>query len=134
MRLTQNAQAIELQAKLFRGFSDASRLAILRALLDGPHTVGEIVEMTGLSQPNTSNHLACLRDCGLVTTQQQGRFVRYELSDARTSHLLTLADEILGEVARGVYECVNYSNANRPTPYKMKVARSGQLQSRQVRR
>lgn len=134
MALNEKAQMIELQAKLFRGFSDASRLAILRALLDGPRTVGEIVQVTGLSQPNTSNHLGCLRDCGLVTTEAKGRFVSYTLSDQRTAQLLRLADEILVEVARGVYECVHYAAPQRQTKRKTNVARSGSVPSPRVHR
>lgn len=129
MLLTQNAQAAELQAKLFRGFSDSSRLAILRALLDGPRAVGEITAQTGLSQPNTSNHLACLRDCGLVTTEQAGRFVLYALSDKRIAHLLRLADEILAEVAKGVYECVHYEKSMPRRP-KARTVRSGARKQR----
>ncbi len=124
MLLTPSTQRIELEAKLFRGFSDSSRLAILRALRDGPRTVGEIVERTGLSQPNTSNHLACLRDCGLVTTEQVGRFVSYALSDKRIAHLLRLADEILAEVAKGVYECVHYEKSIPRRP-KARAVKSG---------
>ena len=55
-----------LKAKLFRGFSDVSRLSILEALRDGPLPVGSIVEKTGLSRTNVSNHLRCLADCDLV--------------------------------------------------------------------
>jgi DNA-binding transcriptional ArsR family regulator len=96
---------VALKAKLFRGFADPSRLAILHALRDGPQTVTEIVEASGLSQPNVSNHLACLRDCGLVAAEQKGRFVRYRLSDERVGKLLALADELLADVALGVYQC-----------------------------
>jgi DNA-binding transcriptional ArsR family regulator len=102
------AQALALKAKLFRGFADGSRLAILEALRQGPLTVGEIVEATGLSQPNASNHLACLHDCGLVAREQQGRFVHYRLSDGRVDDLLSRVDELLTDVARGVYDCVRY--------------------------
>lgn len=109
MILVANPKSIEIQAKLFRGFSDASRLSILDALRDGPLTVGEIVATTGLTQSNVSNHLACLRDCGLVTAKQEGRYVRYGLSDERVNQLLTLADELLADVARGVYECTRYN-------------------------
>jgi DNA-binding transcriptional ArsR family regulator len=109
MQIMVNVQSIQLQAKLFRGFSDPSRLSILYALRAGPLSVGEVVERTGLSQPNASNHLSCLRDCDLVVSQQDGRFVRYQLSDPRVEHLLALADELLVDVARGVYECVNYT-------------------------
>lgn len=99
----------DLQAKLFRGFADPSRLTILEALREGERTVGDLVQTTSLSQPNVSNHLGCLRDCGLVTARQQGRNVFYSLSDPRVGQLLLLADELLGEVARGVYECVHYN-------------------------
>jgi ArsR family transcriptional regulator, cadmium/lead-responsive transcriptional repressor len=108
MILTSNTRAVELQAKLFRGFADPSRLSILRAIGDGPVAVSEIVQQTGLSQSNVSNHLACLRDCGLVTAAQQGRYVHYRLSDERVSALLGLAEELLADVARGVYECTRY--------------------------
>jgi ArsR family transcriptional regulator, cadmium/lead-responsive transcriptional repressor len=108
MYLPSNSNSIEIQAKLFRGFSDPSRLSILVALLHGALTVSEIVEATGLTQSNVSNHLACLRDCGLVTAEQHGRFVHYELSDPRVGQLLILADELLGHVAQGVYQCTRY--------------------------
>jgi ArsR family transcriptional regulator, cadmium/lead-responsive transcriptional repressor len=109
MNLTVNARAVDLQAKLFRGFADASRLSILKAIAGSPLTVGKIVEETGLSQSNVSNHLGCLRECGLVTAAQQGRFVYYQLSDDRVASLLRLAEELLADVARGVYECTRYA-------------------------
>ncbi len=109
MLIAANPKTSELQAKLFRGFADPSRLAILEALRDGPLTVSEIVQATGLSQPNVSNHLGCLRDCGLVTATQQGRFVSYALSDQRVEQLLRLAGELLADVAKGVYECTRYN-------------------------
>jgi DNA-binding transcriptional ArsR family regulator len=99
---------LETKAKFFRGFSDASRLGILEVLREGPRNVGEIVELTGLSQSNTSNHLACLRDCGLVVAQQRGRYVVYELSDQRVDELLTLTESLLRDVAHGVYQCTRY--------------------------
>ena len=101
--------ALSLKAKLFNGFADPSRLSILEALRAGPLSVSQIVETTGLSQPNVSNHLSCLRDCGLVRREQRGRFVYYQLSDERIARLLGLAEEVLRDVAKGVYECVNYT-------------------------
>ncbi len=109
MLISTSTQEIYLRAKLFRGFSDPARLAILEALRETPLTVTEITSATGLSQSNTSNHLGCLRDCGLVSSRQQGRFAYYELSDPRVAGLLALADELLGDVARGVYECTRYT-------------------------
>lgn len=104
----QTPQRTALKAKLFRGFSDTSRLTILEVLRAEPLTVSAIVERTGLSQSNVSNHLACLRDCDLVTSSQHGRYTSYQLSDGRVDALLGLADALLAEVARGMYECTRY--------------------------
>ena len=93
------------KAKLFRGFAEPSRLRIVEALRDGARSVTEIVEFTGLTQPNVSNHLACLLGCGLVERDQRGRFVFYELSDDRVGRLLSLADELLAGTARGMFVC-----------------------------
>ncbi|MEW6284729.1 MAG: metalloregulator ArsR/SmtB family transcription factor [Chloroflexota bacterium] len=109
MLITSTTSSIDLQAKLFRGFADPSRLSILLALHEGERTVSDLVETTGFTQPNVSNHLSCLRDCGLVTVRQQGRFAYYSLSDDRVAKLLLLADELLADVARGVYECTRYT-------------------------
>lgn len=106
--LVANAEGVRLKAKLFYGFSDTSRLSVLEALRNGAMNVSQIVEATKLSQSNVSNHLSCLRDCGLVTRQQQGRFAIYQLSDPRVAQLLQLSDELLADVAQGVYECTRY--------------------------
>lgn len=108
MLLTTNKMELASKSKLFRGFGDPSRLSILDVLRSGPLTVGEIVETTGLSQSNTSNHLRCLRDCGLVVAEQNGRYVTYHLSDDRVGDILALAESLLADVARGVYECTRY--------------------------
>jgi DNA-binding transcriptional ArsR family regulator len=113
MLISAEKQSVELAARLFRGFADPSRLSILEALRAGPSTVSEIVAATGLNQPNVSNHLSCLRDCGLVVSEQEGRFVHYQLSDPRVARLLSLADELLADVARGVYECTRYAGLER---------------------
>ncbi len=105
MLMTDENLATGLKAKLFRGFADPSRLSILETVRERPRTVSEIVAATGLSQPNVSNHLACLRDCGLVQSEQRGRFARYSLSDPRVGDMLRLAEVVLADVARGAYEC-----------------------------
>lgn len=97
-----------LQAKLFRGLADPSRLSILSALRAGALSVGEIVSATGLSQSNASNHLRCLSECGLVTGEQRGRFVHYRLSDPGLDELLAVADRLLEGSARHVGACASY--------------------------
>ena len=98
-----------MQAKLFRGFGDPARLNILQVLRNGPMTVTEIVASTGMSQSNTSNHLRCLRECGLVAAEQQGKYALYRLSDDRVGDLLAMAESLLSDVARGIYECTRYN-------------------------
>ena len=102
-------QATALKAKLFRGFSDTSRLAILEALCAEPLTVGAITEKTGLSRTNVSNHLRCLSDCDLVVSSPQGRYTLYQVSDPRVATLLELSGELLRDVARGVSACTRYA-------------------------
>ena len=111
MLLSADTQPTTLTAKLFRGFADPSRLSIVEALRAGPLSVGEIVEATGLSQSNASNHLRCLTDCGLVASERDGRYVRYQLSDPRVDELIGLAEELLADVARGVYACTRYNQS-----------------------
>jgi len=100
--------ALGLKAKLFRGFADPSRLAIIEALRDGEKTVSEIVLLTGLSQPNVSTHLACLKDCALVLSRQEGRRVHYRLADPRMEEMLRLVEGVLSDVAAEVYACTRY--------------------------
>lgn len=100
--------SLALKAKLFRGLADPSRLAILEVLRSGERTVSDIVAATGLSQPNASGHLACLKDCGLVTGRQKGRFVYYMLADPRIEEVLRGAEGILAGVAARVYACTRY--------------------------
>jgi DNA-binding transcriptional ArsR family regulator len=117
MPTTTHAASLTLKAKLFRGFSDPSRLSIVEGLRESPRSVGELVELTGLSQSNTSNHLACLLDCGLVEREQQGRHVIYRLGQG-VDELLAMADELLGQTATGVEACRRYE-ADGSVPVKL---------------
>jgi DNA-binding transcriptional ArsR family regulator len=101
-------QKLLLKAKLFRGLGDSTRLSILESLRVGEKSTSQIVEEIGQSQSNVSNHLACLLDCGLVKNRRQGRNIYYRLSDKKVSKLLEESDVILSEIARGIYQCVNY--------------------------
>jgi DNA-binding transcriptional ArsR family regulator len=109
MQIVANAESVQLQSKMFRGFGDPARLNILQVLRNGPITVTEIVASTGMSQSNTSNHLRCLRECGLVAAEQQGKYALYRLSDDRVGDLLAMAESLLSDVSRGIYECTRYN-------------------------
>ena len=100
--------ATTLKAKLFRGLADPSRLLIVEALRSGEKTVSQVVEETGLSQPNASAHLSCLQDCGLVARRQAGRFAYYSLADERMEHVLQAVEGMLSKIADNVYRCTRY--------------------------
>lgn len=100
---------LELKAKLFRGFADPTRLSILEAMRDGEKTVGAIAEITGQSQSNVSNHLSCLRECGLVTSRRDGKNVRYSIASGTVLNLLAQGDVVLDEVREGIRCCARYN-------------------------
>ncbi|TFV58468.1 ArsR family transcriptional regulator [Mycobacterium sp. PS03-16] len=68
--------------------SDATRAEILLILREGPGYPSELAERIGVSRQILSNHLACLRGCGLVVACPEGRRSRYELADQRIAHAL----------------------------------------------
>jgi len=105
MPMTMDATA--LKAKLFRGLADPTRLAILEVLLEGERSVGEIAQATEHTVANISAHLACLTGCGLVRSEKRGKYVYYELQERRVRDLIRIAEGILANVARQVYECVH---------------------------
>ncbi|GAA1498168.1 ArsR/SmtB family transcription factor [Paeniglutamicibacter kerguelensis] len=69
--------------------SDPTRTAVLLALRDSPSYPSDLAELVGVSRQKLSNHLACLRGCGLVVAVPEGRRIRYELSDPMLAHALT---------------------------------------------
>ena len=79
--------------RIGKALSDPTRCQILLCLLDGPHYPTELAGHLQLTKANVSNHLACLRGCGLVVGTQEGRRVRYELADPRLAHAL---DDLAG--------------------------------------
>lgn len=113
---------MQLQAKLFRGFGDLSRLRVLDALRDGPLSVGEVVARAGLSQPNASMHLACLAECGLVSWERHGKFVHYEITDKRVTKLLDQAEELLLQVAPLIDACPRYRRPERASRRRTRTA------------
>jgi DNA-binding transcriptional ArsR family regulator len=97
-----------LLATLFRGLADPARLSCLLVVHERPKTVGEIVEATGLSQPNVSKHLACLKDCGLLQSQRSGKYVIYRLSSDAVHEIIGAAAALLEQVGDRVAVCPTY--------------------------
>ncbi|MHA7277294.1 ArsR/SmtB family transcription factor [Arthrobacter sp. Hz1] len=69
--------------------SDPTRSRILLALRDAPAYPSDLADTLGVSRQGLSNHLACLRGCGLVVAVPEGRRARYELADSRLDSALT---------------------------------------------
>jgi DNA-binding transcriptional ArsR family regulator len=82
--MNANARLIAVTQAL----ADPLRLALLQQLMGGPATVSELVALTGATQPNISNHLALLRQRGLVRATRHGRQSVYELRDATVGQLV----------------------------------------------
>lgn len=85
----------EVLARFGHALSDPTRARLLLALRAAPGYPAELAETLGVSRQNLSNHLACLRGCGLVVAVPEGRRVRYELTDPRLAHALS---DLLGVV------------------------------------
>ncbi|WP_211327504.1 Cd(II)/Pb(II)-sensing metalloregulatory transcriptional regulator CmtR [Subtercola boreus] len=81
--------------RIGRAMADPSRSRILLMLLGGPAYPAQIAAELGLTRQNVSNHLTCLRDCGIVVAEPEGRQHRYEIADA---HLAQALDGLLGVV------------------------------------
>ena len=81
------ARAAEAEAFL-RPIASRHRLMILCSLLDGERQVGELVRRLGLSQSNLSQHLAKLREEGLVTTRREGTAIHYRIGSDRVRPFL----------------------------------------------
>jgi DNA-binding transcriptional ArsR family regulator len=105
-RLPATPARTDLVAKYFRALGDPTRLQLLRLLqADGEVSAGELGRRLGQPQPKVSNHLACLRWCGFVTTRRQHRVVYYRLADQRVGAMLELAEGLLDENADHVAAC-----------------------------
>ena len=101
----------DLLAKYFRALGDPTRLRVLELIADGERSVGDLVTALGLSQPKVSNHLACLRWCGFVTTRREHRTIYYRLADDRLRQIVMLARELLSQNAAHVAACARIGAA-----------------------
>lgn len=91
---------------LFRSLADPARLSILRHLALGEHRVKDLTEHVGLAQSTVSAHLACLKDCGLVTSRPQGRASVFALAaEPQLLDLLAAAERLLAATGDAVQLC-----------------------------
>ncbi|MEU6611999.1 metalloregulator ArsR/SmtB family transcription factor [Streptomyces shenzhenensis] len=82
------ASEIDTLVRFGRALADPIRCRLLLALREAPAHPSDLADALGISRTRLSNHLACLRDCGLVVAVPVGRRTRYELADERLGHAL----------------------------------------------
>ena len=99
------AQSDEILMKFFKGLSDQTRLRIVTALLDKEQNVSELIKNIGAPQSNISNHLACLKWCGYITSRKEGTSVYYQITDERVRKIISLAREVVAGHAENLYAC-----------------------------
>lgn len=92
-------------ARFFRVLGDPTRLRLLQLLEAGEQSVGELVAAVGQPQPRVSTHLACLRHCGLVTTERRGREVVYSLVFRGLDQVLDRALEVTSPLVDRLATC-----------------------------
>lgn len=90
---------LERVAHLFRVFAEATRLALLQELKDGPKSVGELVDALPTTQANVSKQLKMLHEAGLIARTKQGTSVIYEICEPIVFELCKLACDKLNRPA-----------------------------------
>lgn len=98
-------EMLELMAEKFRMLADPTRLAILRCLMAGERSVGQVVAETGQGQANVSKHLKMLAESGMLGRRKHGLLVFYRIVDPLVEQLCELVcrnilDGVQEEVAR----------------------------------
>ena len=79
-------------ATFFQALADPTRVPILEILAEKPMTVGDLVTALGIAQGRVSSHLSCLRWCGYVRAEVEGRYNRYSLVDERIRDIITVGE------------------------------------------
>lgn len=75
--------------RLGRALADPTRSRILLSLLEAPGYPAQLARDLDLTRTNVSNHLSCLRGCGIVVAEPEGRRTRYEIADPHLAAALT---------------------------------------------
>ncbi|MFY0781757.1 metalloregulator ArsR/SmtB family transcription factor [Peribacillus simplex] len=96
---------IDLKVKLIHGFSNKTRIQILESIKNQEKTVSQIVEEISGNQSNISQHLACLKGCGIIVGRNEGKYCYYSLRNQQIRDLLTMFDVVLADVQNDVSCC-----------------------------
>lgn len=100
LALIEKDEHIETAARALKAIAHPLRLKILCILGDSEVCVQDIVDAVGTSQSNISQHLAILRDKGVLQTRKEANRVFYRIGDQRTLQLIALMREVFCGVPR----------------------------------
>jgi ArsR family transcriptional regulator, cadmium/lead-responsive transcriptional repressor len=95
----------EILMKFFKGLGDPTRIRIVEALLEKERNVSELLKLIGIPQSNISNHLACLKWCGYISSRKDGPRIYYQITDERVKQIMALARDIIADHAANLYSC-----------------------------
>jgi DNA-binding transcriptional ArsR family regulator len=98
---------------LFHSLADSSRLLILRRLCAGEVRVRDLTDQLGLAQSTVSEHIACLRDCGLIVARTEGRQNFYSVAVPEVLDVLEAAERLLSSTGYAVDLCSTYGRGTR---------------------
>lgn len=96
------ASRLDAVGRLGRAMADPTRARILMSLLETPGYPAVLAQELELTRSNVSNHLACLRGCGIVVAVPEGRQMRYEIADPHLAHALNDLVNVVLAVHDGV--------------------------------
>ncbi|WP_428910013.1 ArsR/SmtB family transcription factor [Niallia sp. Krafla_26] len=99
---------LDMKVKLIHGFSNKTRIQILESIKDKEKTVSQIVEEINGNQSNISQHLACLKGCGIIVGRNEGKYIYYSLRNQHIRDLFTMFDTVLEDVQNDVACCENH--------------------------
>jgi DNA-binding transcriptional ArsR family regulator len=97
--MLSDAQILEA-SRLFAVLAEPTRVRIIKHLMSGPLTVGELVEKLGMKQGSVSKQLGLLHDANLLTRERDGNFIRYAIADPILEPLCKLVCDRIERVAR----------------------------------
>ncbi|WP_297737893.1 metalloregulator ArsR/SmtB family transcription factor [Nocardioides sp.] len=93
--MNTTAVSLDALARFGHALSDPTRARILMTLREASAYPADLADELGVTRQSMSNHLACLRGCGLVVAVPEGRRSRYELADPRLGHALLDLHEVV---------------------------------------
>ncbi len=91
---TNLADAAEKASTFLKSLSNAQRLKLLCLIMEGERPVGELADQVGLAQSAVSQHLARMRQEGLIKARREGQTIFYQIADKNVGRVVKLLENI----------------------------------------